>query len=75
MPILGILLLSWLGIGLVYWLYQLYAVVCSIRATPRLRDIDLPEPRTWPTVSAILTARNEAGTTEPGTAPDGRRLT
>jgi glycosyltransferase involved in cell wall biosynthesis len=59
-------LLVWLGIGLPYWLYQLYAVVRSIRATPRLKDVDPPEPKTWPRVSAVLTARNEAGTMEPG---------
>ena len=48
------------GLCLLYWLWTAYGV-CRVRAgVPLLTGLDIPEPPSWPKVSVVVPACNEA---------------
>jgi glycosyltransferase involved in cell wall biosynthesis len=57
---MAIVLTIYAAVCLLYWLRTAYGV-CRVRAgVPLLTDLDIPEPPSWPEVSVVVPACNEA---------------
>ncbi len=64
MTVLGVLLLGYGLLGLAYWLWMLLGVCRVVRRVPRLGEVDPPGPPSWPRLSLLIPACNEAPTLE-----------
>ncbi|MEZ4389846.1 MAG: glycosyltransferase family 2 protein [Polyangiales bacterium] len=53
-----------LAVSTLAWCWGAYAIARTAREVPRLGDDESPEPATWPTVSLIIAARDEADDVE-----------
>ena len=53
--------------ALAYWTFQTLCVVWSVQSVRRLEQLDPPEPESWPKLSVIIPACNEADTIEAAT--------
>ena len=63
MTLYGILI-AYAFIGCVYWLWMFVGTLRVVRAVPMLAQSDSPPPRTWPKLSIIIPACNEAAALE-----------
>ncbi len=62
MPLSKVLVYLYVAIGCLYWLFQLYVILRVIKSVPLLEKLPYDERTTWPRVSLIIPARNEATT-------------
>ncbi len=60
MTLLAALLLAYASVSLLYWLWTGWGVVRIRRGMPRLVELADPAPETWPRLSVIVPARDEA---------------
>lgn len=60
MSSLEIVLILYVLFGCVYWLRMAVGAVLVARRVPWLARLNPPEPESWPALSVIVTARNEA---------------
>jgi len=65
MTLVTALLGTYMALSLAYWLRTLYGVLRMRRCVRQLDELDPPEPETWPTLSVIVPACNEADKIEP----------
>ena len=65
MTVPGILLLAYLLVSLLYWLYTAYAVVRMRTSVRALKGVQPVEPQTWPKLSVVVPACDEADKLEP----------
>ena len=65
MTVLQWLLAAYVLIGCLYWLVNLLLAMRVVRAVPLLKRLQPPEPATWPRLSLIIPACNEADTLGP----------
>ena len=63
MTLYGILI-TYLFIGCVYWLWMFVGTVRVVRNVPLLARSDAPSPPTWPKLSIVIPACNEAASLE-----------
>ena len=63
MTLYGILI-AYVFIGCVYWLWMFVGTVRVVRAVPLLAQSDPPPPQTWPKLSVVIPACNEAAALE-----------
>ena len=57
---MSIALTIYAGLCLLYWLRTAYGVYRVRAGVPLLTDLDIPEPVSWPSVSVVVPACNEA---------------
>lgn len=60
MLLVDLLLAAWVLLGLLYWTGQLAGVVRVVRSVKTVIDQPAPPPATWPKLSVIVPACNEA---------------
>lgn len=63
-PAVTIALLVWVLVGCLYWVACAAMIARTIRAVPLLADTALPERASWPRLSVIIPACDEAATLE-----------
>ena len=63
MSLYGILI-AYVFIGCVYWLWMFVGTLRVVRAVPLLAASDAPPPQTWPKLSIVIPACNEAASLE-----------
>ena len=63
MTLYGILI-AYVFIGCVYWLWMFVGTVRVVRSVPLLAQSDSPPPQTWPKLSIVIPACNEAASLE-----------
>jgi cellulose synthase/poly-beta-1,6-N-acetylglucosamine synthase-like glycosyltransferase len=61
------ILVSLVALGVLYWLANALLTVRMVRRVPVLERLRPPEPQTWPRLSLIVPARNEADSIEAAT--------
>ena len=62
------LVVLWATLGAVSSLAFLYGTVMLVRRCPQLDEVDANDPSSWPTLSVVVPARDEAHTIEPAVA-------
>jgi cellulose synthase/poly-beta-1,6-N-acetylglucosamine synthase-like glycosyltransferase len=62
--ILYCVLIAYLFVSCVYWLWVFMAAVRTVRAVPILAQADVSPPPTWPRLSVVIPACNEADSLE-----------
>jgi glycosyltransferase involved in cell wall biosynthesis len=63
-PLAQLLLIAYVFCGCVYWLYLALGALRVLHAVPRLSQVPTSEPATWPRLSLIVPAANEADAIE-----------
>ena len=63
MTLYGILI-AYAFIGCVYWLWMFVGTLRVVRTVPLLAQSDAPQPQTWPKLSIVIPACNEAASLE-----------
>lgn len=58
------ILIAYVFIGCVYWLWMLIGTLRVVRAVPLLEQSHAPPPQTWPRLSIVIPACNEAASLE-----------
>jgi hypothetical protein len=61
------ILTALVALGTVYWLLNAWFTWLTLRRVPTLEDLPAPEPSSWPKVTLIIAACNEADTIEAAT--------
>ena len=62
------LVVLWATLGATSSLVFLYGVVMLVRRCPQLAEVDAKDPSSWPTLSVVVPARDEALTIDPAVA-------
>jgi len=62
------LVVLWAALGAASSLAFLYGAVMLVRRCPQLAEVDANDPSSWPTLSVVVPARDEAHTIEPAVA-------
>ena len=62
------LVVLWAALGATSSLVFLYGVVMLVRRCPQLAEVDAKDPSSWPTLSVVVPARDEALTIDPAVA-------
>jgi hypothetical protein len=62
------LVVLWATLGATSSLVFLYGVVMLVRRCPQLAEVDAKDPSSWPTLSVVVPARDEAHTIDPAVA-------
>jgi hypothetical protein len=62
------LVVAWAALGATSSLLLLYGAVMLVRRCPQLGQLSSPAPSSWPELSVVIPARDEAGTIEPALA-------
>jgi hypothetical protein len=62
------LVVAWAALGVTSSLLLLYGAVMLVRRCPQLGQLDSPAPSSWPELSVVIPARDEAKTIEPALA-------